>query len=218
MTKTIKENLHRIEKEIPEHVTLIVVTKLRENEAIESIYQEGYRHFGENKVQEILRKKDLFPADVQWHLIGHLQSNKVKQIIPFVSLIHSVDSEKLLLEINKESAKISRKTKVLLQVYIATEESKYGLDEAEAKHLLDRNIAGAYPSVEICGLMGMASNVADNRQVEKEFAQLHSFHQTLLAEHPYLKILSMGMSGDYMLAIKNGSNMVRIGSAIFQTN
>ncbi len=215
---SVKENLHEISKLIPADVTLVVVTKNRSEEEVLVAYKEGYRIFGENRVQEIIRKKPLFPLDIQWHLIGHLQTNKVKQILPHIHLIHGVDSEKLLQEINKESGKQGIKTKVLLQIFIATEESKFGLDFAEAENLLEKFVAGKYTNLSIEGLMGMASNVENNQQIENEFASLQQYFNQAKIKYPILQILSMGMSGDYHLAIKHGSTMLRIGSAIFNTN
>jgi PLP dependent protein len=215
---SIKENLKEISKFIPADVCLIVVTKNRSDEEILAAYNQGYRIFGENRVQEIIRKKPLFPEDIEWHIIGHLQTNKVKQILPHIQLIHGVDSEKLLQEINKESGKQGIKTKVLLQIFIATEESKFGLDVVEAENLLQKYVEGNFNNLSIQGLMGMASNVDDPQQIENEFSSLQQFYKRAKTKYPFLKILSMGMSGDYQLAIKHGSTMVRIGSAIFNTN
>lgn len=214
---SIAHNLKEILSQIPAGVSLVVVTKNRSREEIMEVYREGFRIFGENKVQEILRKQAEFPKDVEWHLIGHLQRNKVKQILPYVTLIHGVDSEKLLAEINKEAAKQNLKPKVLLQIYIATEESKFGLDQNEATALLQDYAQGKYPQLQICGLMGMASNVEDRGQVEKEFSVLQQFYQSAKEKYPFLQTLSMGMSGDYLQALKYGSNMLRIGSAVFKS-
>lgn len=214
---SIQKNLADITKQINGRATLVAVTKTRSEEEMREVYQQGFRVFGENRVQEILRKKPLFPADVAWHLIGHLQSNKVKQILPHVALIHGVDSEKLLHEINKEAGKAGIKTNVLLQIYIATEESKFGLDFHEADNLLQQYQEGKYPHVNISGLMGMASNVESQEQIEKEFSCLQQYYQKVAKPYPFLNTLSMGMSGDYEIALQHGSNMVRIGSAIFKS-
>jgi hypothetical protein len=213
---SIQKNLENIALQIKGRATLVAVTKTRSVEEMQEVYQQGYRVFGENRVQEILRKKPLFPNDVAWHLIGHLQSNKVKQILPHVDLIHGVDSEKLLHEINKEAGKAGIKPRVLLQIYIATEESKFGLDHHEANALLQQYQDGKFEHVTICGLMGMASNVESREQIEKEFSSLQQYYQKVAEQYTFLNTLSMGMSGDYELALQHGSNMVRIGSAIFK--
>ena len=190
-------------------VTLVAVSKTKPREDILSLYELGHKDFGENYVQELVDKQESLPADIKWHFIGHLQSNKVKYIAPFVHLIQSVDSSKLLSEINKQGIKFQRKIKCLLQIYIATEETKFGLDENELDEIL--NSSSDLPGVEICGLMGMSSFTEDQEQVKKEFKKLKS----LFDKYPSLKTLSMGMSMDYQVAIEEGSNMVRIGSLLF---
>ena len=190
-------------------VTLVAVSKTKPQEDILSLYELGHKDFGENYVQELVDKQESLPADIKWHFIGHLQSNKVKYIAPFVDLIQSVDSSKLLSEINKQGIKFQRKIKCLLQIYIATEETKFGLDENELDEIL--NSSSDLPGVEICGLMGMSSFTEDQEQVKKEFKKLKS----LFDKYPSLKTLSMGMSMDYQVAIEEGSNMVRIGSLLF---
>jgi pyridoxal phosphate enzyme (YggS family) len=210
---SIRENLERIKSNIPETVSLVAVSKTKPKEAIEEAYQSGHRIFGENKVQELVQKYEDLPKDIEWHMIGHLQSNKVKYIAPFVHLIHAVDSFKLLAEINKQGKKNNRIINCLLQVKIAQEESKFGLDFDEAEFIFNeaRNLA----FVHIIGFMGMATFTNDEEMLTKEFSSLNNFFKTQQSIYPQLKVLSMGMSGDYQLAIREGSNMIRIGSTIF---
>jgi pyridoxal phosphate enzyme (YggS family) len=197
----------------------VAVSKTKPVEDILSIYQCGQKVFGENKVQELCSKFESMPKDIEWHLIGHLQTNKVKYIAPFVSLIHAVDSLKLLQEINKQAQKHNRVINCLLQIYIAKEESKFGLDFDEAISILHSPEFVALEHINIVGLMGMATNTDDQSIVKKEFTQLEKFYQELKKDntiaHCNFSILSMGMSNDYALAIECGSNMVRIGSSIF---
>jgi pyridoxal phosphate enzyme (YggS family) len=208
-----------IKKTLPPTVTLVAVSKTKPVEDILSIYQCGQRVFGENKVQELCSKFESMPKDIEWHLIGHLQTNKVKYIAPFVSLIHAVDSLKLLQEINKQAQKHNRVINCLLQIYIAKEESKFGLDFDEAISILHSPEFVALEHINIVGLMGMATNSDDQSIVKKEFTQLEKFYQELKKDntiaHCNFSILSMGMSNDYAVAIDCGSNMVRIGSSIF---
>ena len=208
-----------IKKTLPPTVTLVAVSKTKPVEDILSIYQCGQKVFGENKVQELCSKFESMPKDIEWHLIGHLQTNKVKYIAPFVSLIHAVDSLKLLQEINKQAQKHNRVINCLLQIYIAKEESKFGLDFDEAISILHSPEFVALEHINIVGLMGMATNTDDQSIVKKEFTQLEKFYQELKKDntiaHCNFSILSMGMSNDYALAIECGSNMVRIGSSIF---
>jgi PLP dependent protein len=199
-------------------VTLVAVSKTKPVDDILALYHLGQRDFGENYVQELAEKQAQLPADIRWHFIGHLQTNKVKSIAPFVYLIQGVDSLKLLKEINKEAAKNKRVINCLLQIYIAAEETKFGLDENELKEILQEYEAAKMSEVTICGLMGMASFTDDKTKVRAEFRKL----KATVDKHPALKtqnekpmILSMGMSGDYPLAIEEGSNMVRIGSLLF---
>jgi pyridoxal phosphate enzyme (YggS family) len=199
-----------------QEVTLIAVSKTKPNEDLMELYALGQRAFGENYVQELVDKAASLPKDIEWHFIGHLQSNKVKYIAPFVYLIHGVDSEKLLQEINKQAFKQSRVIDCLLQVHIAEEETKFGFDEAGLIELLESGRLANYPNVNIKGLMGMASFSDDRTQVQKEFKQLKKcFELTQNSIGETCTILSMGMSGDYELAIQEGSNMVRIGSLLF---
>ena len=211
---SIQENYHKIKAQIPENVELVAVSKFHPIEKIKEVYDCGQKVFGENKVQELLTKVNELPADIQWHLIGHLQTNKVKYIAPFIDTIQSVDSEKLLLEINKEAAKNNRKIKVLLQVKIAEEETKYGLEIAEAKEIFSNYLENQYPNIEILGLMGMATFTDNKNQVKSEFLVLKSLFDEL-STFKKLETLSMGMSDDFALAIECGSTSVRIGSAIF---
>ena len=208
-----------IKKTLPPTVTLVAVSKTKPVEDILSIYQCGQKVFGENKVQELCSKFESMPKDIEWHLIGHLQTNKVKYIAPFVSLIHAVDSLKLLQEINKQAQKHNRVINCLLQIYIAKEESKFGLDFDEAISILHSQEFVALEHINIVGLMGMATNSDDQSIVKKEFTQLEKFYQELKKDntiaHCNFSILSMGMSNDYAVAIDCGSNMVRIGSSIF---
>ena len=211
---SIQENYHKIKAQIPENVELVAVSKFHPVEKIKEVYDCGQKVFGENKVQELLTKVNELPADIQWHLIGHLQTNKVKYIAPFIDTIQSVDSEKLLLEINKEAAKNNRIIKVLLQVKIAEEETKYGLEISEAKEIYSNYLEHKYPNIEILGLMGMATFTDNKNQVKSEFLVLKSLFDEL-STFKKLETLSMGMSDDFALAIECGSNSVRIGSAIF---
>lgn len=211
---SIQENYHKIKAQIPENVELVAVSKFHPVEKIKEVYDCGQKVFGENKVQELLTKVNELPADIQWHLIGHLQTNKVKYIAPFIDTIQSVDSEKLLLEINKEAEKNNRKIKVLLQVKIAEEDTKYGLEILEAKEIFSNYLEQKYPNIEILGLMGMATFTDNKNQVKSEFLVLKSLFDEL-STFKKLETLSMGMSDDFSLAIECGSTSVRIGSAIF---
>jgi pyridoxal phosphate enzyme (YggS family) len=213
---TIKENLALVQSNLPSHVTLVAVSKTHPVEVVKEAYNAGQRIFGENRVQELVPKFEQMPKDIQWHLIGTLQRNKVKYIAPFVSLIHSVDQIDLLKEINKEAAKNNRVIECLIQVYIATEESKHGFSFDEAESLFKSDFRTIFPHVKIKGLMGMASFTSDVQQVKKEFLSLKDFKAKIESENSLdLPILSMGMSGDYAFATECGSNMVRVGSSIF---
>jgi pyridoxal phosphate enzyme (YggS family) len=217
---SIKENLIDIKKTfIDPNCLLVAVSKTHPEEAIMEAYQAGIRDFGENKVQELLEKAEKLPKDIRWHMIGHLQRNKVKYMAGFVHLIHGVDSLKLLKEINKQAVKADRTINCLLQVHIAEEESKFGFDEAELMEMLEDEILPTLKNVKIIGLMGMATFTEDEQQVLREFEGLQSLFEKMkkmdLPDNFDLKELSMGMSGDYLLAQRKGSTMVRIGSAIF---
>jgi len=205
----IKETLNSI----PKYVDLVAISKTKSSEEIIQAYDEGQRTFGENKVQEMTEKQQILPSDIKWHMVGHLQRNKVKYIASYVSLIHSVDSIKLIIEINKQANKNQRIIPCLLQIKIAGETTKFGLSEDDATHLLENSIK--YKNIKISGLMGMASLTKNELQIDNEFKKLKNFFDQLKSKFNQLKILSMGMSSDYKLAIKNGSNMIRIGSQIF---
>lgn len=211
---SLKENYEHICDQLPENVTLVAVSKTHPVEKIQEVYDLGQRIFGENKVQELVEKAPLLPKDIQWHLIGHLQTNKVKYIAEFVDTIQSVDSEKLLTEINRQAEKFNRKIKVLLQVKIAEEDTKFGLEISETKELFLKWQQGNFPNVEITGLMGMATFTDDEAQIRREFSFLKRLFDQLSLQHP-LQTLSMGMSGDFPIAIDCGANSVRVGSAIF---
>lgn len=215
---SISDNLSAYKSQIGNNVTLVAVSKTKPIEDLQEAYDAGQRVFGENKAQEMTSKYEALPKDIQWHMIGHLQRNKVKYIAPYVSLIHSVDSVRLLKEIDKEAKKNNRIIDCLLQIYIAKEESKFGLDETEAIDLIE-NILPELKNIQLVGLMGMATNTENNKTIENEFKELDKFFKYLknnqLKTSSNFQILSMGMSGDYSLAISCGSNMIRIGSAIF---
>ncbi|MFV0541613.1 MAG: YggS family pyridoxal phosphate-dependent enzyme [Aestuariibaculum sp.] len=227
---SVKENLSHIKSTLPDYVTLVAVSKTKSVETIMEAYNAGQRIFGENKIQEMADKWEQMPKDIQWHMIGHVQTNKVKYMAPFVSLIHSVDSFKLLKEINKQAKKNDRIIDCLLQVYIADEDSKFGLDETELEILLkpflstsrNQDNDNTFKNIRVTGLMGMATFTDNDEQIKKEFRYLKSIFDTykkqfdhVQCKHVQLNTLSMGMSGDYKLAVKYGSTMVRIGSNIF---
>ena len=212
----ILTNIRRIKNELPDGVKLIVVSKTKPPERVMEAYSAGHRIFGENKVQELVDKKNKLPEDIEWHMIGHLQSNKVKYIAPFVNLIHSVDSFKLLKEIDKEARKNNRIIPLLLQIHIAMEETKFGLDFKEAIDLVNSSALKDLKNISIKGLMGMATNTEDEVIVRREFRALAAFHQELrqILKNDTFTELSMGMSADYKIAVEEGSTMVRIGSTI----
>lgn len=212
---SIIENINNIKCSLPNNVTLVAVSKTYQNSAILEAYQTGQRIFGENKVQELTDKYESLPKDIEWHMIGHLQSNKVKYIAPFVSLIHGVDSFKLLQEINKRAVQNSRVIDCLLQIHIAEEDTKFGFNEAEVIYLLASDEFKSLKNVKIVGLMGMATFTENEAQIKKEFTSLNELFNKLLTFNFQLSTLSMGMSGDYQLAIDCGSTMVRVGSSIF---
>jgi len=215
----IKDNLERILTELPKDVTLVAVSKTKPNEAILEAYSAGQRIFGENKVQEMTEKAEILPKDIQWHFIGHLQRNKVKYIAPYVTLIHGVDSFKLLKEINKEGKKNNRIIDVLLQFHIAQEETKFGFSFEEAQEMLENSAFLDLENVGIRGVMGMGTFTDNTSQVSDEFRALNNYFLTLQGHffkfNPTFDTISMGMSGDYAIAIEEGSNMVRIGSSLF---
>ena len=215
---SIKENLLAIKSKLPEQVTLVAVSKTKPISELMEAYEAGQRIFGENKIQEMAEKWEAMPKDIQWHMIGHVQTNKVKIMAPFVSLIHGVDSLKLLEEINKQALKNNRIIDCLLQIYIAEEESKFGLDEEELNEILTSESFQKMKNIRIVGLMGMATFTESQNQIKKEFTHLKSIFDDLKSKKTanlQLNTISMGMSGDYKLAIDCGSTMVRIGSSIF---
>ena len=218
--KTIRENLDILNQEIPSNVKLIVVSKMQALQRIQEVYATGQRRFGENRVQDMIAKQPLLPKDIEWHFIGHLQTNKVKFIALFVHVIQSIDSLKLLHEIDEEALRNNRIIDCMLQLYIATEETKFGLDFSEARNLLSSEEFRGLHHVHIIGVMGMATYTPDVAVIHKEFRMLKFYFDQLSKEYfpddPGFSELSMGMSGDYRIAIEQGSTMVRIGSKIFQ--
>ncbi|MEO6883515.1 MAG: YggS family pyridoxal phosphate-dependent enzyme [Bacteroidia bacterium] len=215
---SVSENIQQLKKELPLHVTLIAVSKTYPVEKIKEAYSAGQKIFGENKVQELCEKQTQLPSDIEWHLIGHLQSNKVKYIAPFVSLIQAVDSLTLLQEIDKQAQKNKRIINCLLQIYIAKEDTKFGLDFAEAEKIFFSDELKSLQNIQIIGLMGMATNTNNKAQIAKEFQSLKLFfdaHKNKNYPNCNLHTLSMGMSSDYLIAIEEGSTMIRVGSAIF---
>ncbi|MDH7448282.1 YggS family pyridoxal phosphate-dependent enzyme [Aquimarina sp. 2201CG14-23] len=212
---SIEENLIHIQKTIPEDVILVAVSKTKPISDVMEAYQAGQRIFGENKIQEMTQKWEALPKDISWHMIGHVQTNKVKYMAPYVDTIHAVDSLKLLKEINKQALKHNRTINCLLQIKIAEEESKFGLSNQDAIHLLNSEEVKLLTNINIIGLMGMATFTDNTEQIKNEFNTIQSLFNTLRITHPTLRTLSIGMSGDYTIAIEKGSTMVRIGSSIF---
>ena len=213
---SIAQNLYHIKSQLPAHVTLVAVSKTKPVSDLMEAYQAGQRCFGENKIQEMTDKWEQMPKDIEWHMIGHVQTNKVKFMAEYVSLIHGVDSLKLLQEINKQALKHNRKIDCLFQIYIANEETKFGLDEKELNELITSKEFKELQNIRIIGLMGMATFTENQNQIKAEFKHLKTIFDTINnQENLKLETLSMGMSGDYELAIEFGSTMVRIGSSIF---
>lgn len=216
---SVKQNLERIRKELPEGVTLVAVSKTIPNERVMEAYTEGQRIFGENKAQELIRKQPELPGDIRWHFIGHLQTNKVKYIAPFVEMIESIDSLKLLKEVNKHAEKQDRVIRCLLQFHIATEESKFGLDLSEVEEMLESDVYNSLNNIKICGVMGMATFTENEALVRKEFRELvrvfHLLKEKYFQGDDAFREISMGMTSDYRIAIEEGSTIVRIGTAIF---
>lgn len=216
---SVSENLNSILKSIPQNVKLVAVSKTKPVELIMDAYNSGYKIFGENRPQELKQKYDEMPKDIEWHMIGHLQSNKVKYIAPFVSLIHAIDSIKLLEAVNKEALKNNRVIDCLLQFHIAEEESKFGYSYEEVVEIFDKKEIDAFQNIRIVGVMGMATFTDDMDQVRKEFKNLKNIFNKLKTEYfseaDFFAEISMGMSGDYKIAIEEGSNVVRVGSSIF---
>ena len=216
---SIQTNLKEILATLPPHVQLVAVSKFHPNEALLEAYNAGQRIFGESKVQEMTQKHDSLPKDIEWHFIGHLQTNKIKYMAPYVSMIHGVDSFKLLVEINKQAAKNKRKIPCLLQIHIAHEDSKFGFSFEECRRMLASGEWKNLKNVSLCGVMGMATYTEDEEEIQKEFQSLSLFFQEIkqayFNEDPAFKEISMGMSDDYPIAIEHGSTLVRIGSRIF---
>lgn len=212
---SIAENIKKYREELPEGVSLVAISKTKPNSDIMEAYEAGQRAFGENKIQEMTDKWEDLPKDIEWHMVGHVQRNKVKYMAPFVGLIHAVDSLKLLKEINKQAKKHDRTIQCLLQIKIAEEDSKFGISAGEATEILESMEYRKMENVKIVGLMGMATFTDDKQQVREEFDYLHTVLKDLQVKYPALKELSMGMSGDYKVAVECGSTMVRIGSSIF---
>jgi len=212
---SIQENLEKIKSSLPDHVTLVAVSKTKSESEIREAYDAGQLILGENRVQEMVDKSVGLPKDIQWHMIGHVQRNKVKDMIDFVALIHGVDSFRLLKEINKRAKKADRTVDCLLQMHIAEEDTKFGLDKRELYEIVESEAFLKLKNINIRGLMGMATFTDDENQVRQEFKQLKHHFDELKSKLPDIDILSMGMSGDYQIAIEEGSTMVRIGSSIF---
>lgn len=211
----ISENIKKYRSELPDHVKLVAISKTKPKEDLMQAYRAGQRIFGENKIQEMTEKWEQLPEDIEWHMVGHVQRNKVKYMAPYVSLIHAVDSLKLLKEINKRARQNERTIKCLLQIKIAEEDSKFGISAEEAKEILKSEAYEKMEYVKVIGLMGMATFTDDEDQVRSEFKYLKSVFDQLRGKFPELTELSMGMSGDYQIAVECGSTMVRIGSSIF---
>ena len=211
---SIEENLKKIKKEIPAYVTLIAVSKTKPTTDIEKAYKSGQLDFGENKVQELMKKVKILPSDIKWHMIGHLQRNKVKDILPIIHMIHSVDSLRLIKEIDKQAGKIERKISLLLQVDISQDETKYGFSFKDLESILKSNDLDNFKNISIDGLMGMASFTENSEIIKEEFNKLSSLFDKFKKKY-FFKYLSMGMSGDYKIAMECNSNMVRLGSNIF---
>lgn len=212
---SISENIKKIRQEIPSEVKLVAISKTKPEEDILEAYNAGHRIFGENKIQEMTDKWEKLPEDIEWHMVGHVQRNKVKYMAPFVKLVHAVDSLKLLKEIDKQAEKNDRSIDCLLQIKIAEEDTKFGITVAEAKDILNSEKFRELAHVKVVGLMGMATLTDNEQQIRQEFSFLKSTFDELSKEHPNLRTLSMGMSGDYRIAIECGSNMIRVGSSIF---
>ena len=215
----IVQNLNKIQESIPDHVTLVAVSKTKPSSMILDLHRAGHFDFGENKVQDLVRKYESLPSDIEWHMVGHMQTNKVKYLAPFVHLMHGVDSLKLLRVINKEAGKSGRVLNVLLQMHIATEDTKFGFSEEEVMAILDSSDFHQMKNIKILGVMGMATYTSNLEQIRKEFKGLYNFFENLKTNYFNMdqdfKEISMGMSSDYKIAIEEGSTMIRIGSMIF---
>ncbi|MDO5654730.1 MAG: YggS family pyridoxal phosphate-dependent enzyme [Flavobacteriaceae bacterium] len=211
----IQENYELILQKLPAHVQLIAVSKTQPIDKILELYHLGHRDFGENKVQEMIEKYEKLPQDIRWHMIGHVQSNKIKFMAEFVHLIHGIDKVKRLNEVQKHAQNAGRIQDVLLQIHIAQEETKFGMNEQEARQVMELVKENPWPNVNIKGLMGMATFTENLEQIQKEFQYLNQIYSQLQKDFQQIQILSMGMSGDFEMAIEQGSNMIRVGSAIF---
>ncbi|MDT0646050.1 YggS family pyridoxal phosphate-dependent enzyme [Zunongwangia sp. F260] len=211
----ISKNIKKYKDELPENIKLVAISKTKPNEDLLEAYEAGQRIFGENKIQEMTDKWESLPKDIEWHMVGHVQRNKVKYMAPFVGLIHAVDSLKLLKEINKRAKNEERVIKCLLQIKIAEEDSKFGISKEEAEEILNSEAYNKMENTEVVGLMGMATFTEDENQVKSEFLKLKAIFDDFKEKYPSMKELSMGMSGDYKIAVECGSTMVRIGSSIF---
>lgn len=211
---------HDLRQQVPDYITIVIVTKFQKLERIKELYDICHRDFGENRVQELINKRTFLPDDIRWHMIGHLQTNKVKYIIQFINLIHSVDSLKLILEINKQAQKYNRIVDCLLQFHIAQEETKFGFNFEEACQVMEDAQYQECQNVRICGVMGMATLTDNQQQIRKEFRNLvdifHSMKKTYFSSKEYFREISMGMSSDYKIAIEEGATILRIGSLIFR--
>ena len=216
---SVQSNLKEVIATLPPQVRLVAVSKFHPNEALQEAYDAGQRIFGESKVQEMTQKYESLPKDIEWHFIGHLQTNKIKYMAPYVAMIHGVDSFRLLVEINKQAAKAGRIIPCLLQIHIAQEETKFGFSFEECREMLAQGEWKSLKNISLCGLMGMATNTEDETEIQKEFQSLGTFFlkikKEFFNENPSFKELSMGMSDDYPIAIENGSTLVRVGSRIF---
>tara|TARA_R110000796_G_scaffold252619_2_gene388800 strand:- start:46237 stop:46887 length:651 start_codon:yes stop_codon:yes gene_type:complete len=212
---SIADNLNKIKATLPEAVTLVAVSKTKPNTDIVAAYNAGQRIFGENKIQEMTQKWEELPKDIEWHMIGHVQTNKVKYMAEYVTLIHGVDSLKLLKEINKQARKYDRIIKCLLQIHIAKEETKFGFDKTELLEIIENELFKDFENIKVVGLMGMATFTQNKEQIHKEFKSLKLLFDLAKSKDSHFDTLSMGMSGDYQMAIEEGSTMVRIGSSIF---
>ena len=215
----VKDRLQHLCGSVPEGVDLVAVSKFHPVDALREAYDAGQRIFGESRANELCDKSKVMPDDVQWHFIGHLQTNKVRQILPHVSLIHSVDSERLLRLIDSEASRLGRKVSVLLQLHVAREETKYGFTPEELLSLITPGLLAALTSVDIAGVMGMASNVDDDERIRADFRSIRAAFDTLktgvMSDRPSFRIVSMGMSHDWRMAVEEGANMIRVGTTIF---
>lgn len=216
---SITENITKLKASLPDGVTLVAVSKFHPVEALEEAYNAGQRVFGESRAQELKAKQEVLPADIEWHFIGPLQSNKVKEIVSFIHLIHSIDSLKLLQEVDKQAAKHDRIIRVLLEIHVAQEEAKHGFSPDECRELVRNLPAGSLPHIQICGLMGMATNTDDTTLIQSEFHKIHALFtelkETVFKDDEHFRELSMGMSHDYPIALREGSTMIRVGTRIF---